>query len=139
MDQVEKAMCLFREMTGSVVFPNDVTVLTMLSLSARFGHLCHGREMHCYIIKHGLNGSNLLQNSLVDMYSKSRQMASARRVFDQMQCQDRHAYTSLILGYGMQREGLVSLKLFDEMIANNIKVDHVTMVAVLSACSHSGW
>ncbi|CAL5009601.1 unnamed protein product [Urochloa decumbens] len=138
MDQVEEAMLLFRKMTESAVFPNDVTVLTMLSLCARFGHLCHGREMHCYILKHGLNGSNLLQNSLVDMYSKSRQMAAAQRVFDQMQCQDRHAYTSLILGYGMQREGLVSLKLFDEMIANNIKVDHVTMVAVLSACSHSG-
>ncbi|KAG2581114.1 pentatricopeptide repeat-containing protein At1g71490-like [Panicum virgatum] len=106
MDQVEEAMLLFREMTGSDVFPNDVTVLTMLSLSARFGHLCHGREMHCYIIKRGLSGSNLLQNSLVDMYSKSRQMAAARRVFDQMQCQDRHAYTSLILGYGMQREGV---------------------------------
>ncbi|CAL5070725.1 unnamed protein product [Urochloa decumbens] len=106
--------------------------------SARFGHLRHGREMHCYILKHGLSGCNLLQNSLVDMYSKSRQMAAAQRVFDQMQCQDRHTYTSLILGYGMQREGLVSLKLFDEMIASNIKVDHVTMVAVLSACSHSG-
>jgi len=106
MEQVEEAMCLFREMTGSAVFPNDVTVLTMLSLSARFGHLCHGREMHCYIIKHGLSGSNLLQNSLVDMYSKSRQMAAARRVFEQMQCRDRHAYTSLILGYGMQREGV---------------------------------
>ncbi|CAL5009576.1 unnamed protein product [Urochloa decumbens] len=138
MEQVEEAMLLFRKMTESAVFPNDVTVLTMLSLSARFGHLCHGRELHCYILKHELSGSNLLQNSLVDMYSKSRQMAAAQRVFDQMQCQDRHTYTSLILGYGIQREGHVSLKLFDEMIANNIKVDHVTMVAVLSACSHSG-
>jgi pentatricopeptide repeat protein len=55
-----------------------------------------------------------------------------------MQCQDRNAYTSLILGYGMQREGHVSLKLFDEMITNNIEVDYVTMVAVFSACSHSG-
>ncbi|CAO2036993.1 unnamed protein product [Urochloa humidicola] len=138
MDQVEEAMLLFRKILESAVLPNDVTVLTMLSLSARFGHLRHGREMHCYILKHGLSGCNLLQNSLVDMYSKSRQMAAAQRVFDQMQCQDRHAYTSLILGYGMQREGLVSLKLFDEMIARSIKVDHVTMVAVLSACSHSG-
>lgn len=138
MDQVEEAMLLFRKMIESAVVPNDVTVLTMLSLSARFGHLCHGREMHCYILKHGLTGCKLLQNSLVDMYSKSREMAAAHRVFDQMQCQDSHAYTSLILGYGMQREGLVSLELFDEMIANNIKVDHVTMVAVLSACSHSG-
>ncbi|KAF8668446.1 hypothetical protein HU200_052260 [Digitaria exilis] len=138
MDQVEEAVLLFREMIESSFFPNDVTLLTMLSLSARVGHLCHGREMHCYILKHGLSASNLLQNSLVDMYSKSGQMEAARRVFDQTQCQDRHAYTSLILGYGMQREGLLSLKLFDEMIANNIKVDHVTMVAVLSACSHSG-
>jgi pentatricopeptide repeat protein len=138
MDQVEEAILLFREMIYSSIFPNDVTVLMMLSLSARFGYLCHGREMHCYIFKHGLGASNILLNSLVDMYSKTRQMAAAQRVFDRMQCQDRHAYTSLILGYGMQREGHLSLKLFDEMIANNIKVDHVTMVAVLSACSHSG-
>ncbi|KAJ1266898.1 hypothetical protein BS78_07G015300 [Paspalum vaginatum] len=138
VDQVEEATLLFRQMTGSAVFPNEVTLLTMLTLSARCRHLFHGREMHCYILKHGLGGSNLLQNSLVDMYSKSRQMAAAQRVFDRMQYQGRHAYTSLILGYGMQREGLVSLKLFDEMIASNIKVDHVTMVAVLSACSHSG-
>uniref|UniRef100_A0A0A9FWA9 Pentatricopeptide repeat-containing protein n=1 Tax=Arundo donax TaxID=35708 RepID=A0A0A9FWA9_ARUDO len=138
MDQVEEASALFREMTDSGVCPNDVTVLTMLSLSTRFEHFCHGRELHCYILKHGLGDTNLLQNSLVDMYSKSKQMAAARRVFNRMQCQDRNAYTSLILGYGMQREGHISLKLFDEMIANTIEVDHVTMVAVLSACSHSG-
>lgn len=138
MDQVEEAVLLFREMIYSGVSPNDVTVLTMLSLIARFGYLWHGMTMHCYILKHGFAGSNLLQNSLVEMYSKSRQLAAAQRVFDQMQFRDRNAYTSLILGYGMQREGHVSLKLFYEMIANNIEVDHVTMVAVLSACSHSG-
>lgn len=137
MDQVEETSLHFREMIDSGVCPNDVTVLTMLSISARFGYLCHGRELHSYILKHGLDGSKLLQNSLVDMYSKSRQMTAAQRVFDRMQCRDRHAYTSLILGYGMQREGHVSLTLFDEMIANSIEPDHVTMVAVLSACSYS--
>ena len=116
MDQVEEAYLLFREMIGSGVCPNDVTVLTMLSLVARFGHLCHGRELHCYILRHGLGGSKLLQNSLVEMYSKSRRMGASRIVFDQMEYRDKHAYTSLILGYGMQREGHVSLKLFDEKI-----------------------
>uniref|UniRef100_A0ACD6AIA3 Uncharacterized protein n=1 Tax=Avena sativa TaxID=4498 RepID=A0ACD6AIA3_AVESA len=138
MDQVEEASFLFRKMIGSGICPNDVTILTMLSLVARFGHLCHGRELHCYILRHGLEGSKLLQNSLVDMYSKSRRMRASRIVFDRMEYRDKHAYTSLILGYGIQREGHVSLKLFDEMIANSIKPDHVTMVAVLSACSHSG-
>ncbi|CAM0910755.1 unnamed protein product [Alopecurus aequalis] len=138
MDQVEEAYLLFKEMIGSGVCPNDVTILTMLSLVARFELLCHGRELHCYIVRHGLGGSKLLQNSLVDMYSKSRRIGASRIVFDQMEHRDKHAYTSLILGYGMQREGHVSLKLFDEMIANSIEPDHVTMVAILSACSHSG-
>ncbi|KAG8086640.1 hypothetical protein GUJ93_ZPchr0010g9198 [Zizania palustris] len=138
MDQIEEACLLFREMFGFNVCPNGVTVLTMLSLGSRFGHLCHGRELHCYILKHGLDDSRLLENSIADMYAKCRQMAAAQRVFELMQFRDRHAYTSLILGYGLQREGHVSLKLFDQMIANSIEPDHVTMVAVLSACGHSG-
>uniref|UniRef100_A0A0D9X3R6 Protein kinase domain-containing protein n=1 Tax=Leersia perrieri TaxID=77586 RepID=A0A0D9X3R6_9ORYZ len=137
MDQIEEASLLFREMIGSSVCPNDVTILVMLSLAARFGHLCHGRELHCYIIKHQLDGSKLLENSLVDMYSKCRQMVVAQSVFELMQFRDKHAYTSLILGYGLQREGHVSLKLFDDMIENSIEPDHVTMVALLSACSYS--
>lgn len=125
-------------MIGFGVCPNGVTVLTMLSLGARVGHLCHGRELHCYILKHELDSSKLMENSLVDMYSKCRQMVVAQRVFELMQFRDKHAYTSLVLGYGLQREGHVSLKLFDEMIVNSIEPDHVTFVAVLSACSHSG-
>ncbi|EEC82801.1 hypothetical protein OsI_27570 [Oryza sativa Indica Group] len=138
MEQIEEASLIFREMIGFGVCPNGVTVLTMLSLGARVGHLCHGRELHCYILKHELDSSKLMENSLVDMYSKCRQMVVAQRVFELMQFRDKHAYTSLVLGYGLQREGHVSLKLFDEMIVNSIEPDHVTFVAVLSACSHSG-
>ncbi|XP_038973064.1 pentatricopeptide repeat-containing protein At1g71490-like [Phoenix dactylifera] len=35
-------------------------------------------------------------------------------------------------------KGITSLKLFNEMIDCGIEPDHITMVAVLSACSHSG-
>jgi hypothetical protein len=47
MVQIEEAALLFREMVYSDICPNDVTVLTMLSLIAHFGHLCHGMGMHC--------------------------------------------------------------------------------------------
>ena len=77
----------------------------MFSIVARFG-LCHGRNLHCYILSHGLGGSRLLQNSLVDVYSNSRHMRASRSV-DRMEYQDKHAYTSLILGYGIQRKGHV--------------------------------
>jgi pentatricopeptide repeat protein len=42
------------------------------------------------------------------------------------------------MGYGVSGDGETALKLFAEMRRLNIKPDHVTMVAVLTACSHSG-
>ncbi|XP_072974445.1 pentatricopeptide repeat-containing protein At1g71490 isoform X1 [Typha angustifolia] len=138
MDQTEEASLIFREMIGSGVQPNYVTVLTMISLSARIANLQHGRELHCYIIKQRLEGYELVQNSLVDMYSKSGRISSAHRVFDTIRYHDKIPYTSLILGYGIQGEGTNSLKLFNEMISRGIEPDHITMVAILSACSHSG-
>ncbi|KAE8703380.1 Pentatricopeptide repeat-containing protein [Hibiscus syriacus] len=55
-----------------------------------------------------------------------------------MQKRDEVTYTSLIAGYGMQGEGHTAVKLFEEMVNLQIKPDHITMVAVLSACSHCG-
>ncbi|XP_019704030.2 pentatricopeptide repeat-containing protein At1g71490 [Elaeis guineensis] len=137
-DQAEEASQVFRDMIHSGVEPNYVTVVTYLALCARVANLQHGRELHCFITKHGFEGHRLLWNSLVDMYSKSGRILVARKVFDVMSDRDEVSYTSMIAGYGMQGEGITALELFDGMIDSGIKPDHIAMVAVLSACSHSG-
>ncbi|XP_020577104.1 pentatricopeptide repeat-containing protein At1g71490 [Phalaenopsis equestris] len=136
-DRAEEASLLFRKILHSGLQPNYVTVVTILALCARVANLQHGRELHCYIAKHEFGGHLLLWNSLVDMYSKSGRISAARRVFDAMADHDEVSYTSLIAGYGMQGEGSTAVQLFDEMISCGIKPDHVSMVAVLTACSHS--
>lgn len=72
------------------------------------------------------------------MYSWSGRVLEARKVFDSLTKRDEVTYTSMIFGYGMKGEGETVLKLFEEMCKLEIKPDHVTMVAVLTACSHSG-
>ncbi|CAL9069410.1 unnamed protein product [Musa banksii] len=73
------------------------------------------------------------------MYLKCKDMEHAcLLVFDLLTNRDQVSYTSMIAGYGIQGEGTVSLKLFNQMIDSGIKPDHINMVAVLSACSHSG-
>ncbi|KAL0908521.1 hypothetical protein M5K25_023017 [Dendrobium thyrsiflorum] len=136
-DRAEEASLLFREILQSGLQPNYVTVVTILALCARVANLQHGRELHSYITKQEFTGYRLLWNSLVDMYSKSGRILAARRVFEAMTDRDEVSYTSLIAGYGMQGEGIAAVQLFDEMINYGIKPDHVSMVAVLSACSHS--
>ncbi|GAV70119.1 PPR domain-containing protein/PPR_2 domain-containing protein, partial [Cephalotus follicularis] len=80
----------------------------------------------------------LICDSLVETYARSGKNLEARRLFDLMRHRDEGTYTSMIAGYGMQGEGRGVLKLFEEMNKFQIKPDDVTMVAVLSACSHCG-
>ncbi|CAL5187459.1 unnamed protein product [Lathyrus oleraceus] len=140
MDRAEEVSFIFREMLHEGVEPNFVTIASVLPLCARIANLQHGKEFHCYMVKREeqFNGHLLLWNSLVEMYSKSGKVLEARKVFDSLSRKDEVTYTSMIMGYGMRGDGEIALKLFEEMRRSNIKPDHVTMVAVLIACSHSG-
>ncbi|XP_017980717.1 PREDICTED: pentatricopeptide repeat-containing protein At1g71490 [Theobroma cacao] len=139
LDQSEEASFLFREMLLSGFEPNYVTIASILPLCARVANLQHGKEFHCYITRRKVfEDCLLLWNALIDMYARSGKVLAAKRVFDLMRKRDEVTYTSLIAGYGMQGEGQAAIKLFKEMINLQIKPDHVTMVAVLSACSHCG-
>ncbi|KAJ6744715.1 PENTATRICOPEPTIDE REPEAT-CONTAINING PROTEIN [Salix purpurea] len=127
------------EMLFSGIEPNYVTIASILPHCARVANLQRGKEFHCYILRREeFEDHLLLWNSLVEMYARSGKVLAAKRVFDSLGRRDEVTYTSLIAGYGMQGEGKTALKLFDEMIKHRIKPDQVTMVAVLSACSHSG-
>ncbi|KAF5193569.1 Pentatricopeptide repeat-containing protein [Thalictrum thalictroides] len=135
----DEASFIFREMLSTEVKPNYVTMASILPYCARTMNLFHGKEIHCCIIKQKeLRDHLLLWNSLVELYSKSGKMLESQRIFDSMHEKDRVTYTSLIAGYGMQGQGQVALLLFEEMNRRRIKPDYITMVAVLSACSHSG-
>ncbi|KAF2548076.1 hypothetical protein F2Q70_00020377 [Brassica cretica] len=138
-ERSEETCFLLREVMLAGFHPNHVTLASVLALCARVGSLQHGRELHCYILRRQscFNDGLILWNSLVDMYSKSGKMGAAKRVFESMSKRDRVTYTSLIDGYGMLGEGEVALAWFKEMIRSGMEPDHVTMVAVLSACSHS--
>jgi len=139
MDQPEEASFLFREMLLSGIEPNYVTIASILPLCARVANLQHGKEFHCYIMKReGFEDYLLLWNALVDMYARSGKVLEAKRVFDSLSKRDEVTYTSLIAGYGMKGEGQAALEVFEEMKRSQTKPDHITMVAVLSACSHSG-
>ncbi|KAL6176624.1 hypothetical protein ACLB2K_053257 [Fragaria x ananassa] len=139
MDRAEEASFIFREMLCCGIEPNHVTIASILPLCARVANLQHGKEFHCYITKHVVFDDYLmLWNALVDMYARSGKVREAKQVFDSMNKKDEVTYTSMIAGYGVQGEGKAALKLFEEMNSLNIRPDHVTMVSILSACSHSG-
>ncbi|KAK3025658.1 hypothetical protein RJ639_041950 [Escallonia herrerae] len=63
----------------------------------------------------------------------------SRRVFESnCFCRDAILWSSMISGYGLHGMGLEAIVLFDQMLRLGIKLDAITIVGVLSACSRSG-
>lgn len=119
--------------------PNVVTMAIVLPLCAKSASLCYGKEVHCYVLKTGLDKEVFVANGLLDMYSKCGKIQSAERLFSRMHVKNRISWTSMINGYGTHGDGCSAIKVFERMVRDkDVKPDSVTFVALISACSHSG-
>lgn len=134
-----EALEVFCEMEGSGVEPNDATVVSVLRACAETGALEMGRRVHRIVQEKELDSMANVNTALIDMYSKSGCIDSARRVFDGIASKDVYSWTAMIHGlasHGMCKE---ALHLFGEMERSGVKPDDRTMTAVLSACRNAGW
>ncbi|XP_068321921.1 pentatricopeptide repeat-containing protein At3g14730 [Pyrus communis] len=134
---------LFDRMLRAGVLPDLVTITTVLPVCAHLAALMHGREIHGYMIKHGLerdvNVDDVqITNAVMDMYAKCGSMRNAYMVFDKMRNKDVASWNIMIMGYGMHGYGSRALDVFSDMVEAQIRLDEVTFVGVLSACSHTG-
>lgn len=133
-----EALKLFGQMQQDGTKPNSITLTTVLPACGRLAALKQGKEVHNYIIRLGFEYSVPVGSALVDMYSQCGSVEAARQVFDKMPERNIVSWTAMIAGYGMNGHGKEVLKLFDEMQKAGLKPNHITLVVLLSACSHAG-
>ncbi|KAF7031332.1 hypothetical protein CFC21_042677 [Triticum aestivum] len=137
-------MRLFRRMRHAAVWPDAVTVAAVLPACAQTAALKVGRTVHGYIMTTGLAHDGALDvracNALVDMYAKSGALDEACRVFYWMRQQDVASWNIMINGYASHGRGQEALGLFRQMTeVKGLMPDEVTLLAAMSACSHSGF
>ncbi|TXG65571.1 hypothetical protein EZV62_006846 [Acer yangbiense] len=100
------------------VEPNEITLVHVLVACAR---------------------SRDLGIALVDMYAKSGDAESARKVFSDLKTKDIMAWTSMIIGLAMHGHGEEALSTFKRMQEDaSVSPDPITYIGVLCACSHVG-
>lgn len=136
--QEAKAVKLFNQMQVEGTKPNSVTLLAVISASTSLSSLDLGREVHGYSLKSGLNSDIFVGNALIDMYAKCGCIDSARQIFVEMPTRDSVSWSTLICGHGLHGYGEQALQLFHEMQKGGLEADEITILAVLSACSHAG-
>ncbi|KAL6133897.1 hypothetical protein ACLB2K_066130 [Fragaria x ananassa] len=135
----EEALELFRQLQREGMTSNYVTYASVLTALSGLAALDLGRQVHNHVFRREVPSFVVLQNSLIDMYSKCGKLSYSRRVFDTMPERTVISWNAMLVGYSKHGMGNEVVKLFKLMKEENkIRPDSVTLLAVLSGCSHVG-
>ncbi|XVE89413.1 hypothetical protein DITRI_Ditri19aG0199800 [Diplodiscus trichospermus] len=134
----EEAIDLFRQMGRIGTKYDSVSISAALSACANQPALHYGKEIHGFMIKVSLCSDLFARSALIDMYAKCGNLAFAQRVFDMMEEKNEVSWNSIIAAYGNHGRLKDCLALFHEMLKSKIQPDHVTFLAIISACGHAG-
>lgn len=80
----------------------------------------------------------VVSTAMVSGYAKLRMVKDARLIFDQIIEKDLVCWSAMISGYAESDQPQEALKLFNEMQQRGIVPDQITLLSVISACSHLG-
>jgi pentatricopeptide repeat protein len=127
-----KALELFTIMLREGVKPDEYCICSLLSIMSC---LSVGSQVHGYILKSGLVTDASVGCSLFTMYSKCGCLEESHKVFQQVLVKDNVSWASMISGFAEHGHPDQALRLFKEMLYQEIVPDHITLVSILTACA----
>ncbi|KAL2323511.1 hypothetical protein Fmac_027890 [Flemingia macrophylla] len=133
-----EALELFYCLKQTNIQPDSIALISALSATASLSSLKKGKEIHGYLIRKGFFLEGPIANSLVDMYARCGTVQNSRKIFNSVKQRDLILWTSMINANGVHGCGTEAIALFKKMTDENVIPDHVTFLALLYACSHSG-
>lgn len=131
----KEAFQLFREMIHEGIEPDDMTLSGVLTACSCLAFLDKGKEIHGFSFRHGVSGDTLIGSSIISMYSKCKNIESARRVFAHIQCKDQILWSSLISGYFTNNESEEAISDFLQMTRTGLEIDSITSSSILGVCA----
>ncbi|TKY53292.1 Pentatricopeptide repeat-containing protein [Spatholobus suberectus] len=96
----------------------------------------YGKMIHCVATQMGLDEDLYFCNTMIDVYVKCGCIGCARQLFDEMLQRDVVSWTSMIAGYGSERDVGVACDLFNKM-RMQLEPNSVTLIVTLQACCAS--
>ncbi|KAJ8430210.1 hypothetical protein Cgig2_006718 [Carnegiea gigantea] len=135
----EDAVKFFENMRSHDVGIDHYSFSAVLRSCADLATLQLGRQVHVLALKSGLQSNEHVASSLILMYSKCGLLEHARRSFEDTPNDSPITWNFIIFGYAQHGQGEAALELFHQMTEYKVKLNHITFVAVLTACSHMGW
>lgn len=97
------------------------------------------KQLHAQIVKVGVNESDHLSNTLVDVYGKCGLFQDAYYLFDEMPHRDHVSWASILTAYNQANLPNRTLSIFPSMFTlDRLQPDHFVYATLVKACASLG-
>ncbi|KAG4138092.1 hypothetical protein ERO13_D07G113000v2 [Gossypium hirsutum] len=135
----EGATNIFMQLVKEGIKPNEFTFSSVINACASpTAPFEQGKQFHAWSIKSKLSDALCVCSALITMYAKRGNIDNAYQVFRRQQERDPASWNSMISGYAQHGHAKKALEIFEEMQRENMEMDDITFIGVISACSHAG-
>jgi len=131
-----EALNLFRWLVQEGMVPNCLTMASVLPACAALASLKLGKELHCDILKKGLENVCQVGSSITYMYAKCGRLDLAYQFFRRMPVKDSVCWNLMIVSFSQNGKPELAIDLFRQMGTSGTKFDSVSLSATLSACAN---
>ncbi|EFJ15155.1 hypothetical protein SELMODRAFT_328, partial [Selaginella moellendorffii] len=135
-----EAIQMFQRMQLEGVAPDKISFVTVLNAfsGSSPSSLKQARLVEKLISDQGYETDTIVGNAIVSMFGRSGRLAEARRAFERIRERDAASWNVIVTAHAQHGEVEQALKLFRRMQQESSRPDSITLVSVLSACSHGG-
>lgn len=137
-DKFEEAVKIFKSLRSEGPVLNPFIYTNLFQACSALADFSLGAQAHADAIKGGLVSYLYGESALVTMYSKCGRLDYATEAFESIDAPDTVAWTAIISGNAYHGNASEALRLFGRMQNCGARPNAVTLIAVLTACSHSG-
>lgn len=131
-------LSFYHEMRKCGLRPDQYTFASVFRACASLAILEQGKQAHALWIKSQISGNLVVNSALMDMYFKCSSLSDGHLVFDKSLDRNVVSWSALISGYGLHGRVVEVMESFHRMVNEGFRPNHVTFLAVLSACSYAG-
>ncbi|KAE9611203.1 hypothetical protein Lal_00012044 [Lupinus albus] len=129
---------LFSKMLEEGIFPNEITILSLVKECGNAKALELGKWLHAFTLRNGFTISLVLATAFIDMYGKCDDVISARSVFDSIKNKDLTMWSAMISTYAQKNSIDEAFDAFVQMNGNGIRPNEITIVSLIVLCAKSG-
>ncbi|KAL2317586.1 hypothetical protein Fmac_031462 [Flemingia macrophylla] len=132
--QPEIGIHVFQEMLHAGSYPSVYTLAIAIKACTSLQSLKLGDQFHAYIIKYLVDSDPSVGNALCKLYFKSGRLECALKAFRRIREKNVISWTSAVSACGDNGAPGKGLRLFVEMISQDMKPNEFTLTCVLSQC-----